>query len=240
MLGAATMKSLRHTLLATASSVALIGSASAADMPVKALAPAVWSWAGPYVGLNAGAAWRNTTFTNPDAFGTISVDPIWTDHGTSFIGGVQIGYNWQTANWVYGLEADFDGAGGTSSAVLVGGPTASSRMDWLSTVRGRAGMLVSPQLLAYVTGGVALAQFSDHWGFPGFPGFSTNEVRFGWTGGGGLEYMISPRWTVRIEGLYADFGSKQQTDSATFVGSTYRSNFQHSVALARAALNWKW
>src|SRR6185437_7461015 len=92
-LGRPTMKSLRHALLATASSAALIGTA-AADMPVKALAPAVWSWAGPYVGLNAGAAWRNTRFTNPDAFGTFSADPIWTDHGTSFIGGVQIGYNW--------------------------------------------------------------------------------------------------------------------------------------------------
>lgn len=238
MLGATTMKSLRHTLLATASSVALIGSASAADMPVKALAPAVWSWAGPYVGLNAGAAWRKTTFTNPDAFGTIAIDPIWTDHGTSFIGGVQIGYNWQTANWVYGLEADFDGAGGKSSAALVAGLTASSRMDWLSTVRARAGMLVSPQLLAYLTGGVVLAQFSDNWGFPG-AGFASNTVRVGWTGGGGLEYMISPRWTVRVEGLYADFGSKQNTPTGV-LGTAYRSNFQHTVALARAALNWKW
>jgi outer membrane immunogenic protein len=233
------MKSLRHTLLATASSVALIGSASAADMPMKAPAPAVWSWAGPYVGLNVGAAWRNTAFTNPDRFSTIVADPIWTDHGASFIGGAQIGYNWQTANWVYGLEADFDGAGGKSSAALVAGITASSRMDWLSTVRGRAGMLVSPQLLAYLTGGVAFAQFSDNWGFPVFGGFSSNDVRAGWTAGGGLEYMISPRWTVRVEGLYADFGSKELTNTATF-GTPYRSNFQHTVALARAALNWKW
>ena len=155
------MKSLRHALLATASSVALIGTAAAADMPVKAIAPAVWSWAGPYVGVNAGAAWRNTTFTNPDAFGTIVADPIWTDHGTSFIGGAQFGYNWQTTQWVYGIEADIDWASGKSSATTIGGDTANSRMNWLSTVRGRAGILVSPQLLAYLTGGVAFAQFSD-------------------------------------------------------------------------------
>lgn len=231
------MKSLRHALLATASSVALIGTAAAADMPVKAIAPAVWSWAGLYVGLNAGAAWRNTTFTNPDAFGTIAADPFWTDHSAAFIAGVQIGYNWQMANWVYGLEADFDGAGGKSTATPVAGFTANSRMNWLSTVRGRAGTLVSPQLLAYLTGGAAFAQFSDDWGFPGV-GFASNTVRVGWTGGGGLEYMLTSRWTVRVEGLYADFGSRQLT--STFAGTTYRSNFQHTVALARAALNWKW
>ena len=233
------MKSLRHALLATASSVALVGTAAAADMPVKAIAPAVWSWAGPYVGLNAGAAWRNTTFTNPDAFGTITADPIWTDHGTSFIGGAQIGYNWQTAQWVYGIEADIDWASGKSSATTPGGTTANSKMNWLSTVRGRAGILVSPQLLAYLTGGVAFAQFSDDWGFP-FAGFASNTVRVGWTGGGGLEYMLTPHWTVRFEGLYADFGSKQNTPTTAALGTAYRSNFQHTVALARAALNWKW
>jgi outer membrane immunogenic protein len=232
------MKSLRQVLLATASSIALTGAAAAADMPVKALAPAVWSWAGPYVGVNAGAAWRNTRFTNPDAFSTIAADPVWTDHGTSFIGGVQIGYNWQMATWVYGVEADFDGISGKSSTTIAGTVTANSRMDWLSTVRGRAGILISPQLLAYLTGGVAFAQFSDDWGFPG-AGFASNDVRVGWTGGGGFEYMLTPQWTVRFEGLYADFGSKQNTPTGV-LGTAYRSNFQHSVALARAALNWKW
>lgn len=234
------MKPLRCYLLATASSVALIGHATAADMtmPVKAQPPVVWSWAGPYVGLNAGAVWRNTSFSNPDAFATFGADPIFTDHSASFIGGVQIGYNWQTANWAYGLEADFDGVSGKSSAPLPVGGTANSRLNWLSTVRGRAGMLVSPQLLAYLTGGVAFAQFSDDWGYP-FGGFSSGNVRVGWTGGGGLEYMIDPHWTVRVEGLYADFGAKEETNTVTF-GHPYRSNFRHTTAVARAGLNWKW
>lgn len=236
------MKPLRSYLLATASSAAMIGSAAAADLPVKAQpAPVVWSWAGPYIGLNAGAAWRNTSFSDPDAFGTIAADPIWTDHATSFIGGAQIGYNWQAGAFVYGLEADIDWASGKSSAATSGGTTSNSRLNWLSTVRGRAGVTVSPQFLAYLTGGAAFAHFSDAWGLvPTGNDFTSNGMRAGWTGGGGLEYMFDPHWTVRVEGLYTDFGSKEVTNTTTFVGSQYRSNFQHTVALARAALNWKW
>jgi outer membrane immunogenic protein len=236
------MKPLRCYLLATASSVALVGTATAADLPVKApfaRAPVLWSWAGPYIGLNAGVAWRNTSFSNPDAFGTITADPIWSDHATSFIGGGQIGYNWQSGNLVYGVEGDIDWVNGKSSAATPGGTQSSTKMDWMSTIRGRAGVTVSPRILAYLTGGVALARFSDIWGFPPTTDvFTSNNVRAGWTGGGGLEYMLDPHWTVRVEGLYADFGSKN-AGIATF-GSTYSSSFRHSVAIARGALNWKW
>ena len=109
----------------------------------------------------------------------------------------------------------------------------------MSTIRGRAGVTISTKILAYLTGGVAFAHFSDAWGFPSTGDFLTsNNTRVGWTGGGGLEYMLDPHWTVRIEGLYADFGSKDAS-IATF-GSSYSSSFRHSVAIARGALNWKW
>jgi outer membrane immunogenic protein len=230
------MKLLRSYLLATASSVALIGSAAAQPPP-----PPIMSWAGPYIGLNAGAAWRSSSFSNPDAFGTIIADPIWSDRTTSFIGGGQIGYNWQSGNLVYGFEGDIDGVSGNSSAATSGGTQSSSKLDWMSTIRGRAGVTVSPQFLAYLTGGAAFAHFSDAWGFaPTGNDFTSNGMRAGWTGGGGLEYMFDPHWTVRVEGLYTDFGSKEVTNTTTFVGSQYRSNFQHTVALARAALNWRW
>lgn len=235
------MKSLRLVLLATASSVVLIGNAVAADMPVKARAvEPVMSWAGPYVGINAGVAWNRSTFSNPDAFSTIAVDPIWSDRSASFLVGVQVGYNFQSGRLVYGVEADIDWVNGKSSAATLGGTQSSSKFDWMSTIRARGGVVVAPQILVYSTGGVAFAHFSDSWGFPAIPAgtFDSNSTRTGWVAGGGVEYMVNRNWTVRVEALYADFGSTTQT-STTF-GGPYRSTFKHSVSVARAALNWKW
>ena len=236
------MKPLRYYLLATASSAALIGNAAAADMPLpaKASPPVVSNWAGLYIGLNAGAAWRNWSFSNPDALGTIPTDPIWSDRAISFIGGGQIGYNWQAGNLVYGVEGDIDWVDGKSSAAIPGGSfLATSNLDWLSTIRGRVGLTLSPQILAYLTGGAAFAHFSDAWGFvPTGNDLTSNSTRAGWTIGGGVEYMFDPHWSARIEGLYADLGSQNQT--TTYSSTIYRSSFEHTVTLLRGALNWKW
>ena len=108
--------------IATVSTIALTQIASAADLPRKApvYAPPpapVFSWTGFYVGGNAGYGWGqrvNTTYVAPgglngfgdpdpiSANGSGSLDP------TGFVGGVQIGYNWQFApTWVLGIEVDF-------------------------------------------------------------------------------------------------------------------------------------
>ncbi len=61
------MKPLRSYLLATASSAALMGSAAAADMPIKAPSiDPVMTWTGPYAGVNAGAVWNHSSFTDVD------------------------------------------------------------------------------------------------------------------------------------------------------------------------------
>jgi outer membrane immunogenic protein len=117
-------------------------------------------------------------------FGTsFSADGSTTLNG--FIGGGQLGYNWQAGNWVYGFEADFQGTGqnGSANATCPGGTTTSvngctpghigdtvndpalpvtvslsERLEWLGTVRGRIGATVTPTLMPYVTGGLAYGQ----------------------------------------------------------------------------------
>lgn len=234
-----------------------IVTASAADMPVKAppmpMAAAVFSWTGFYVGVNAGYTWSNTnsvntvgaaSFINPafppgagaiaNALAVVGTNsfPIKTD---GFIGGGQIGYNYQFAkNFVTGIEADIQGAAGARSAaaitkttVLVGFPgenyisTASvtKKLDYLGTVRGRIGILPTPSLLAYVTGGLAYGGVStstsinavESLGNPpylpvfGASGFS--GTRFGWTAGAGLEWMFASNWSAKVEYLYYDLGT---------------------------------
>jgi outer membrane immunogenic protein len=242
------MKSLRDLLLTTASSVALVGTAAAADMPVKAApAPVVWNWAGPYVGLNVGAAWNDAKFSDllgPGgffAFAPPNNDPFWSSHQAGFTFGGQAGYNWQSGNIVYGVEGDLNWVDSKASTnfLPLHSVAATSNLDWMATGRGRLGVAYS-QFLIYGTGGVAFAHFKDVWGFipTGAQDFSSSSVRVGWTAGGGVEYMLSRNWSLGVEALYADFASTTVNGQA--FGGTYTSGFKHSVTTARGALNWKW
>ena len=103
---------------ATLAAIAVLGfasMASAADLPVKApiytkapIMVPMYNWTGFYIGLNAGYSWGRqendlvVTATGATLFSN-------SDHLNGFIGGGQIGYNWQVNQWVFGLEADFKG-----------------------------------------------------------------------------------------------------------------------------------
>jgi len=170
-----------------------------------------------------------------------------------FLGGGQIGYNYQFGAIVAGIEADIQGlTGGNSSSSRNGvaaGPTfayygnpntpntvtayypttylgssnGGSSVDWLGTVRGRIGYLVTPTLLLYGTGGLAyggvsgnLSTFGTLSGLPGFFGpvfapfygsASLSGTRVGWTAGGGVEWLFLPNWSAKVEYLYYDLGT---------------------------------
>src|SRR5262245_11331209 len=119
------MDGLRRYLLVTVSAAALSTGALAADMPVKAPAPVVvpWSWTGFYVGAHAGVAWNRAAFADiGDDTGSIFAAPLgldfWKPSHAGFMGGGQIGYNLQSGNMVYGVEADFSGVGGKQTAIV--------------------------------------------------------------------------------------------------------------------------
>jgi outer membrane immunogenic protein len=98
---------------------------------------------------------------------------------------------------------------------------ASSRVDYLGTVRGRVGYLVAPFFLAYANGGLAYGKISGSAGFAttnaDFPSVfltetwgtagSISSTRIGWTAGGGFEWMLVNSWSVKGEYLYYDLGS---------------------------------
>ena len=245
------MKTLRCYLLATASSAAVIASAAAADMPLPAKAPplvAMGNWAGPYAGINFGAAFNHSSFTDVDQFFFLLPggpnNNFWSSTKAGATVGGLLGYNWQSGNFVYGIEGDLNWVNGKSSATIPSSVpvVASSNLHWMSTVRGRLGLTYNTSTLFYVTGGVAVARFSDSWGDPQFGGsfmFPTSDyTRTGWTAGGGVEQMFAAHWTGRIEALYSDFGT--QTSTVFAAGSNYRSTFKHSVTLLRGALSYKW
>jgi outer membrane immunogenic protein len=169
-----------------------LGSAVAADLPVKAPPPVapVMTWTGFYVGLNAGGAWDDDRSVNtvgvPVAGFADGVGPgsyvvksaagatgtVPDGNNGRFIGGGQIGYNWQFGQGVAGFEADIDGLAQQSRTGTLGttiGPfpfagapevinsqiTSTRSLDYLGTIRGRLGYLATPSLLLYGTGGGA-------------------------------------------------------------------------------------
>lgn len=198
---------------------------------------------------------------------------------TGVIGGGQFGYNWQIApTWVAGFETDFQGISGASSlnggggtiglpgfpgaSVTTNGVTVTKEIDWLGTVRGRLGYLVTPGLLVYGTGGLAYGDAKSSTSISqtlnGFGGIapdyassaSVSGTRAGWTAGGGIEWMIFPRWSVKAEYLHYDLGS------VTYNGTLGPANtvvpfgnyFVNNVAsttrfdgdIVRAGVNYHW
>jgi outer membrane immunogenic protein len=250
---------MRRILLASVSTLALITSASAADMsmPVKApprvtLVPPPL-WAGPYIGLNIGAARHHWSFEDVDGFIFPRNDTFWSTSKTGFTIGGQIGWNWQWGNFVYGVEADGNWIDAKADARFARFccelAHAVSELNWLSTFRARVGVAVD-RTLFYVTGGLALAGINDRWGTTSRNGapdtlacaclFVRDETRAGGTVGGGIEHRFAPQWTGRAEILYAAFGH----ESASFInprnGRTYRSEFSNSLITARGGVNYKW
>ena len=105
------MKGLKICLLGTVSSLALVGSAMAADLRVKAApAPIIpyAIWTGPYIGGHVGGLVLTGDITNDNSGGRCEIFGDNQCVGTTlgWVGGVQIGYNWQTRYWVWGVEAD--------------------------------------------------------------------------------------------------------------------------------------
>ena len=211
------------TMLAT---LMLAGAAQAADLPRKAPPPAPppqWNWTGWYIGAHVGGGWGTKDWTDhafcfegrcEPAEGTFAL----TNQSVSgFLGGGQIGYNWQT-NWffgsapvVLGIEADVSGSDirGTSPCAII--DTCRTKVDSLGTIAARIGG-VWDRALIYLKGGGAWVHDkhtrvdSD---FDDFDSFST--TRWGWTIGGGIEYAFAPAWSAKLEYNFMDFGDKTFT-----------------------------
>jgi outer membrane immunogenic protein len=235
------MKKKTGFLLATAATgaAAFAPGAMAADLPTKAPVPMVVppaaSWAGFYIGVHAGANWQQSHNANSYA----SQDGIDRLDSSGFIGGGQIGYNWQSGNFVFGIEAD--GSWLSNKATLTGadqGYIASNRIRWLATVRPRFGLAVG-NTMAYTTAGVAFGGVRNIADYSSFGGNITSEskTRVGWTVGGGVEHMWTRNFTIALEGLFVDLGRRTVTN-ATEPSKTTR--FSNQAFIGRFKANYKW
>lgn len=132
-------------------------------------------------------------------------------------------------------------------------------MNWLSTLRGRAGVTVGARqgTLLYVTGGLALAGIKNNWGF-GYDdaspssrhlnpySFVSNKTKVGWTVGVGIEHMFAnmPNWSFRAEALWIDFQNETVINPgpSTFNLQVrpFHTEFQNEAVVARVGATYKW
>ncbi len=196
---------------AVAGPLALAAPALAADLPRRAAPPPaftpvpVFTWTGFYAGVNAGAGFGGGGGTFTDAtYGTVTPG----SRDAAFVGGGQIGYNYQFtpgSGFVIGAEADIQGTTfGRPRSGLVGTTTFTDigpSLDWFGTVRGRIGYAFD-RFLVYGTGGFAYGGGSTPSTASYYTGTLPSTFRTGWTAGGGVEYAITERLSARIEALY--------------------------------------
>jgi outer membrane immunogenic protein len=218
--------------LAAAAALLIAGTAvsSAADLPVKAVAPApiIWSWTGFYIGGHVGAGWGTTesTLTGVTIVPALGPPapafslPISQNSRSGFLGGAQAGYNWQSGWAVFGVQADIAGADikGTVPCLVVLSCTGTS--NWLATASGRVGAVVLDRGLVYVKGGAAWLNTKHAANLPNLAGLlppgtpseltSKESNTWGWMLGMGTEWMITRNWTAFIEYDYIEFEKKNE------------------------------
>jgi outer membrane immunogenic protein len=244
---------MKKLFLATTAFVVLVAaSAGAADMstrPVYAPPAPVYSWTGIYWGGNIGYSWgQSKNDRTLVGFGVTATESQDID---GVIGGGQTGYNYQFGAWVFGLEADIQASGqkGGSTFQVLGLPTATlttdHKLEWFGTARPRLGVLATPNLLLYGTGGVAFGQVKDSYtatvaGLGTVATATVDNVKAGWTAGAGIEGALGGGWSAKVEYLYIDLGKLQQTVTLPLAGVTATFDSRVTDNIVRVGLNYKW
>jgi outer membrane immunogenic protein len=184
---------MKKEIMTTVASMLFAATASAADLPVKAVPPppVAQTWAGFYLGANAGYSFGTASFSQDATFTSTALgsNPLLVGNGNNSVKGAfaggQIGYNWQFSSaWLVGLEADwqwadqrgsynnctppastvaFFGAGGNGLGYCLG---SDQRITNFGTARVRTGAIVRDSLW-YVTGGAAWGGVEDRYAFTG-------------------------------------------------------------------------
>jgi outer membrane immunogenic protein len=226
--------------------------AAAADLPAapytKAPAPiiATYDWSGFYIGINGGGATSHNCWAlnNDGIFGTGPITPA-TGEGchdsTGGLVGGQVGYRWQSADWVFGIEAQGDWAdlSGSNTSLFYGpGFINQTRADAIGLFTGQIGYAWNNVLL-YVKGGAAITD-NQYNGIVGALLDQATDTRWGGAVGAGLEVGFGPNWSVAAEYDHLFMGNQNVNFTFAGAGGFSRSdNIRQDVDMATVRLNYR-
>lgn len=255
--------------------LALGGPALAADIDYKGppqSAPKCANFSGSYLGAHGGWTYYKNDWKDLDNYG---FNFSFQDHigdgslsGGSVHGGVQTGYNFQVGCSLVGVQADWSWSDTEVSASYTDFPTgpigtleAKSTVQWYGTVRARAGLVVD-NLLLYVTGGLAYANFERKFAYTAPTAgagssqtFSSTSTLWGFVAGAGAEWNFGGGWSLGGEFLYLGFETDRQSYTCSTPGGfgvgtcltapalgthNFRYEFDDTLYVTRIVLNYRW
>jgi outer membrane immunogenic protein len=222
--------------------------------------PVVYNWSGFYIGGHLGGKWADHDgdifIDNAVAFTPLGLAAFGNggkDSEGAFLGGGQVGFNWQAGSWVFGIEGDFSATSAERTVVCCGplapglffvpGDTISVKNDWQASVRGRIGYAWD-RFMVYFTGGVAFANLEATVALVpvgGVPGFfaSASETLTGGTVGGGIEFGLWENWTLGVEYRFTSFDSGDFALGNLAQTFPLRSSFELETHEVTARLNYR-
>jgi outer membrane immunogenic protein len=235
-----------------AAALSLSAPANAADLAARPYTKApppivnpIYDWSGFYIGINGGGGSAHKCW---DFIADATRAPVlFGDEGchdaTGGTVGGQIGYRWQAANWVFGIEgqgnwADFSGSN-TSAFFL--DTRNRSRIDAFGLITGQVGYAWNNVLL-YVKGGAAVV--GDRFEVFDLPTgvllSSADSTRWGGTVGAGIEIGFAPNWSVGFEYNHIFLGNRNidfTTPAGVFDGT---DRIKQDVDMGLVRVNYRW
>ncbi|MGB9028342.1 MAG: outer membrane beta-barrel protein [Rhodomicrobium sp.] len=226
------------------------------------VAPPIWNWSGFYAGVNGGYIWGSGVFGNDNEWFNGYTPNSYTAFGQNSseggFGGGQIGFNIQRDRLVYGIEADIQGAGLDASRDVspydspatkngyFSDARVEEQLDWFGSVRGRVGLVPWQNILVYVTGGVAFGGVQDSLKQTNYQSYNynpsgtqictsanNNDVHAGYDLGAGVEYGLTPAWSVKFEYQFMDLG-----DQKVFANYAEKGGYSTVSSVAESKLSF--
>ncbi|MVA95639.1 outer membrane beta-barrel protein [Nitratireductor sp. CAU 1489] len=194
---------------------------------------ATFDWTGLYVGAHAGVGASSTTWSFSPFGNAVQPNPF---RGGGGFGGLQLGYNFQSGNWVIGAEGDIALANIEGSSACPLAPfSCESAVKWLGSARLRVGYAFDRTLI-YGTGGAGFGSVLREFVHPVFgTGISSDKTQVGWTAGAGVEFAVNEAWSIKGEYLYYDLGRDTYVDTAF-----QSSNIRTTLHTAKIGINFHW
>lgn len=230
-----------------------VGSALAADLPVAQpytrapalVAPVPDYWTGFYIGGNAGGMWSRNCWnlTNVAGVAIANTPSEGCQTTTGLLAGGQLGFRWQTSNFVFGVEAQGDWAdltGSSTSLTALIPYTNQTKIDGLGLFTGQIGYAWY-NVLWYLKGGAAVThnKYSSFFAATGVPFNQASDTRWGGAVGTGVEVGFAPNWSVAVEYDHLFMGSPNIVFPATAIAVGRTDKISQSVDMATLRVNYR-
>jgi outer membrane immunogenic protein len=223
--------------------------AFAADLPARvytkapAIVAPIYNWAGFYIGLNGGGGSARKCWDINNFLGVVvpSTSEGCHDATGGMVGG-QVGYRWQSTNWVFGLEAQGDWANfkGSNPTLLLAPFTVftnNSKVDAIGLFTGQVGYAWN-NVLWYVKGGAAVTHDKYYGQLLGVTLDNASETRWGGAVGTGIEIGFAPNWSVAFEYDHLFMGNRNNTFTSVFGPLSRIDNIKQDVDMGTVRINY--